>query len=67
MMISLDSSKYANNPVYTNTPMLAYNKMERTDAYAGYRNTHYRNGGYDSAKKQCRFSPFPANKCSQTV
>lgn len=56
MMISLDSSKYANNPVYTNTPMLAYNKMERTDAYAGYRNTHYRNGGYDTAKNSAGLS-----------
>ena len=24
--------------------------MERTEACAGYRNTYYRNGGYDSAK-----------------
>lgn len=46
----------------TSTPRCeAINKMERTDACAGYRNTHYRNGGYDSAKNSDGSLHFVAN------
>lgn len=46
----------------TSTPRCeAINKMERTDASAGYRNTHYRNGGYDSAKNSAGSLHFVAN------
>ena len=35
--------------------------MERTDAYAGYRNTHYRNGDYDSTKNSDGSHHFVTN------
>lgn len=35
--------------------------MERSGSCAGYRNTHYRNGGYDSAKNSAGSLHFVAN------